>query len=229
MSIHNKLFLDIETLPPSGGGHFERIRANVTAPGQYKKPESIAQWLAENGDAVAQEEFGKLGLNGLYGEIACICWTIGDGPIFTGAQMGGVSEASMLDNAFRAIDQQSIGSDGRSPLPLIAVGHNVSDFDLRFLMHRAIRHGVKLPRCLRKAYETDGRYDVFDTMKKWSGYRGYVKLKDLSRELLGDTTDDIDGSEVAKYWATDPMKVIEHCQADVARVRDLYKRFAAVL
>lgn len=228
MIITNKLFIDIETLPPSTGDHLARITANVSAPAQYKKPDSIATWLAENRDTVAQEEFGKLGLNGLYGEIACICFAVGDDPVFTYAQIGGVSEADMLRNAFAAIDATSDDNQGFSR-SLIPVGHNVADFDLRFLMHRAIRHGVKLPACLAKTYQSGIRYELFDTMKEWSGYGKFVKCKDLARELLGDQHEDIDGSQVAEYWAKEPTKVIEHCQRDVERVRGLWKLFAAVL
>jgi glutamate N-acetyltransferase/amino-acid N-acetyltransferase len=80
------------------------------------------------------------------------------------------------------------------------------------------------------AFDPDkGRYNTFDTMKVWSGYRDFVKLKDLARELLGDTCEDIDGSEVAGLWATNPEKVVEHCRQDVERVRALYRKFKAVL
>ena len=225
--MENRIFIDIETIPPQGGDHLARIRAGITAPGQYKKPDSIAQWLAENGDSAAQDEFAKLGLNGLYGEVACLCFAVGDKHIFTRAQINGVTEESLLREAFAAIDAAATDEHGYIS-PLIPVGHNLTDFDLRFLFQRAIRYGIKLPKSLKATYATGGRYEVYDTMREWAGYKGYVKLKDLARELLGDDAKDIDGADVHRVWFEDPVKVIEHCQMDVVRVRKLYALMIAV-
>lgn len=226
----NKLFIDIETLPPSGGGHLERIRATIQAPGQYKKPESIAAWMAENADAMAAEEHARLGLNGLYGEVCVIGWAINDNPVrtFDLRDYQTTGEAGLIAHAFEQIQAGSVDGSASSR-NLTAVGHNI-DFDLRFLMQRAVRHGITVPVCLRAAFDPEkGRYNVFDTMKVWSGFKDWVKLKDLTRELLGDDGSDIDGGDVAKVWATDPAKVVEHCRRDVERVRTIYKRLAATL
>lgn len=227
MSTANKLFLDIETLPPSGGGHFERIRAGIKPPAQYKKPESIAEWMAENADRCANEELAKLGLNGLYGEICVIGFAAGDGEVFTGQLMS--DEKGLIEYVFGQISTLAQSDRSGYEHGLTVVGHNI-EFDIRFLFHRAVRHGIRIPKCIRPAFDPDkGRYNTFDTMKVWSGYRDFVKLKDLARELLGDACEDIDGSEVAGLWATDPGKVVEHCRQDVERVRALYRKFTAVL
>lgn len=228
MTINNKLFLDIETIPPSGGGHFERIKAGIKPPAGYKKPESIAEWMAENADRCANEELAKLGLNGLYGEVCVIGFAVGDGPVDTARTEDG-AEADLIRFAFDTITAQSVSDKSGYEHGLQVVGHNI-EFDIRFLFHRAVRHGIRIPRCIRGAFDPDkGRYNTFDTMKVWSGWRDYVKLKDLARELLGDANEDIDGSEVAAMWASDPAKVVEHCRQDVERVRNLYKKFMAVL
>lgn len=221
----NKLHIDIETTPPQGGDHLARIRATIQAPGQYKKAESIAAWMAENADAMAAEEHARLGLNGLYGELACVGFAINDDPVRVVSNKG--DEEAFLRGLFILIEQDATDLGGVRMLS--PVGHNI-DFDLRFLMQRAVRHGVTVPVCLRAAFDPEkGRYNVFDTMKVWSGFKDWVKLKDLTRELLGDDGSDIDGSDVAKVWATDPAKVAEHCRRDVERVRTIYKRLAATL
>lgn len=228
MSTHNKLFLDIETLPPSGGGHLERIRASITAPAQYKKPDSIAEWMAQNADAAAAEQHARLGLNGLYGEVCVIGYAVGEGkPVMMSRSDG--DEIGLLRLAFD--DMSAIARDNVAGYEheLTLVGHNI-EFDIRFLFHRAVRHGIPIPRCIKGAFDPNkGRYNTFDTMKVWSGYKDFVKLKDLARELLGDTCEDIDGSEVGGLWTSDPGKVVEHCRQDVERVRSLYRKFAAVL
>lgn len=226
----NKLYLDIETLPPQGGQHLARIRAGITAPGQYKKPESIAQWMAENADSVAAEEHAKLGLDGLYGGVCVIGWAINDLSIDTHdlRAYSTTGEAGLIEHAFSQIQSASIDNSHASR-NLSPVGHNI-DFDLRFLMQRAVKYGITIPQCLRLAFDPDkGRYNTFDTMKVWAGFKGWAKLKDMSREIFGDEATDIDGSDVAKVWAGDPGKVVEHCRQDVGRVRRLYKAMALTL
>ena len=48
------IYLDIETIPSQDPALLAKFRGEVTAPATYKKPESIAEWLAENADRVAQ-------------------------------------------------------------------------------------------------------------------------------------------------------------------------------
>lgn len=226
----NKVFLDIETLPPAGDSHLMRIRAGIKAPGQYKKPESIAQWLAENADAVAAEEHGKLGLDGLYGQVCVIGWAVNAGPVlmFDTRTYSNTGEAGLIDHAFEQIQTASKDNSGNARA-LSPVGHNI-ELDLRFLMQRAVRYGIVIPPCLRMAFDPDkGRYNTFDTMKAWAGFKGWAKLKDMSRELFGDECEDIDGADVAKVWATDPGKVVEHCRQDVERARKLYYAMAKTL
>lgn len=229
MTIENKIFLDIETLPPTMGDHFDRIKANVQAPGNYKKPESIAEWMAANGDAVAREQFQRLALDGLYGEVCVVGFAIGDGaPAHVSSH--GIGEEALLRSIFADIDAQATSGPSPYPHALVVVGHNVAEFDLRFLLQRAVRYELRVPAALRAAFDPDkGRYNVIDTMKLWGGFKGYVKLKDLTRELCGDTMDDIDGADVARVWESDPALVARHCMEDVKRVRDVYKRFASVL
>lgn len=226
----NKLFLDIETLPPAGDVHLMRIRSGIQAPGQYKKPESIAAWMADNADALASEEHAKLGLDGLYGQVCCIGWAVNERQVMTFdlRAYSETGEAGLIEHTFNQIQSASIDASNSSRV-LSPIGHNI-EFDLRFLMQRAVKHGITVPPCLRSAFDPDkGRYNTFDTMKVWSGFKGWAKLKDMSRELFGDVSDDIDGADVHKVWATEPEKVVEHCRQDVERVRKLYYAMARTL
>lgn len=223
----NKLFIDIETLPPQGGDHLARIKATIRPPAQYKKPESIAEWLAANAEAAAQEEFARLGLNGLYGQICCVGFAVNDDAVEVIDIRDYHEEGAFLSAVFARIEECSTDLGG--PRFLSPVGHNV-EFDVRFIMQRAVRHCLMVPKCLRTAFDPEkGRYQLFDTMRVWAGFKDYVKLKDLARELLNDDTTDIDGADVARVWATEPAKVVEHCRRDVERVRSLYRMFMLTL
>ena len=222
------LYTDIETLPSTDPYLIDRIKAGIKPPGQYKKPESIAEWMAANAESATQEELSKTALDGLYGSIACICWAVDDGPIFSGMVADDLGEYDMIRQTFRAMDEAATDPVSGSVMTLIPVGHNI-EFDLRFLFQRAVRYGIRLPACIHHAFDYTGRPEYRDTMKLWAGHRGYVKLKDLARELLGDTGLDIDGSEVAFYWKQKPLLVVDHCRQDVERVRKLFAMIRGVV
>lgn len=221
MDITDTLFLDIETLPPSSGPILDRIRANIQPPAQYKKPDSIAAWMAENAESAAAEQIGRLGLDGLYGSICVIGFAIGGGTPVIGSASNG-DERALIQRSFEMVEEFSSKRADGATNDLFIVGHNV-EFDLRFLLHRAVRYGLTIPASLRRAFHPEkGRFYVHDTMKLWGGFKGYVKLRDLDEELFATGADDIDGSQVAALWATDPSKVMDHCAIDIERVRRVY-------
>lgn len=222
------IYLDIETTPPEKAGIFERIKAEIRPPANYKKQETIEKWLAEEGEAAATEQFHKMALDGLYGQIVCIGFAMDDQPVTTITAID-CKESDLIMRAFDEIDALSLNPiTGHNDI-LRVVGHNI-EFDIRFLYQRAVRHGLALPHSLRAALNpVSGHRDQIDIMKLWAGYRGYVKLKDLAREILADDSTDIDGSEVARMWGTNPKAVVAHCMADVERVRMLHEKINKTL
>lgn len=224
------IYLDIETLPSANPALIDRIRSGIKPPGQYKKPESIAEWMAANAESAVAEELGKTALDGLYGSVCVIGWAIDDGPVHTdyiGGCIETPDEGALIDFAFDQIDDASSDTVSHASMPLIVVGHNI-EFDVRFLLQRCIRYGIRIPHAIRSAFDYTSRPDYIDTMRVWAGFKGYVKLKELSHELLGDAGDDIDGSDVARVWAASPQTVAEHCRRDVERVRALHAKFRVI-
>lgn len=66
-----------------------------------------------------------------------------------------------------------------------------------------------------------------DTMYAWCGARGRVKLTVLCDMLGIDVYDEIDGSEVWDAYCDGRLSdIIEHCEADVRRVREIARRLA---
>ena len=53
------IFVDIETIPNQSPEYRAMVRENIKAPAQYKKPDSIAAWLAENADTATDEAIAK--------------------------------------------------------------------------------------------------------------------------------------------------------------------------
>jgi len=101
------------------------------------------------------------------------------------------------------------------------VGWNVLGFDLPFILARSAILGVKPTREFdRRPYETFG---VCDLMLARFGTRGWRRCEDVAHEYGFGLRDDIDGSEVADVWATDPAAVVEHVEVDIDRVRHLHR------
>jgi len=225
--MNTKIFIDLETLPSDSTALLAQFRANVKPPGQYKKADSITQWMAENGEAAALEEFGKTGLDGLYGRICVVGFVIGDKDPVALRLDAYDSEKVFLAKVFATIDIDAADEHGHV-MPLEVVGHNV-EFDVKFLFHRAVRYGLKLPKSIAKAFGPEAKYATHDTMAMWCRYRERVSLRNLARELLDDPCDDIDGSQVAAAWANNPDSVVRHCIQDVERTRKLYAMMQAVM
>lgn len=214
------LHLDIETL-----GTNDESLIEVKPPGTMKKAETIAKWEAEEKPQAIKEALAKTGLDGLYGSICVVAWAWDDGPV-SHESVSVADEKTVLEFFFEEIMQEtSIPLQGRSiDSSLVVVGHNIVNFDLRFILHRAIIHGVKPPPALMKCIQAKPWDNaIADTMNMWHPVNK-VSLDKLCKALGIQGKGDMDGSMVAEVWPTDPQKVIDYCRGDVERVRQVYKR-----
>lgn len=209
---------DLETLPTNDAEIIATLESTITAPGQYKKPESIAEWMRDNKAQVLKELVAKTSFDGLYGRIACIAWSDGDGVFASDANH---SEREAIELFYSFIQSECAGLDN----PLFC-GHNVVGFDLPFLKHRSIILGIKPPKAIMRAMSAK-HWDEFikDTMLMWSPEREKRTSMDKLCKAFGITgKEDFDGSMVADTWPTDPQKVINYCKDDVRRTIEIYKR-----
>lgn len=220
------LTLDIETLPCQDSEVIADLEKTIKAPATHKKPESIAEWLKENKEAALKELVSKTSFSGLYGSIACICYAIDDGPVWAVSNEKG--EAEMLKEFFgHVVELTSLEiHNGLSQRDVTVCGHNVVGFDLPFIKHRSIINKVKPPKFLIKAFDAKPwGSEVADTMLMWSSDRERRASMDKLCKAFGlGGKGDFDGSMVADTWPVDPQKVMEYCQDDVRRTREMYKR-----
>lgn len=112
--------------------------------------------------------------------------------------------------------------------PVTVVAHH-ADFDIRFLFHRAVVLGVRLPWWFpvnaRPNHFFNGAPAVFDTMTYWAGYGGRIGQDRLCAALGIERGDDIPGSEVYDRWlAGDGEAIWNHNKADVERLRAIHRR-----
>lgn len=204
------LKIDIETIPSGDPDDIE-----VKAPTNYKKPEAIQKYVDEHRD----EEYRKGALKGISGEICSIAWQLQSDPIKAVTRDSTLSEADLLQRFF-----DSITKDQEYPR-LKWIGHNLLDFDLRFLKQRCWVNRVS-PPVMIPADAKHGDW-AFDTMKEWAGWKGYVSQDALYKALGGQPyeDDDIDGSMVYDLWlAGEYDKIRAYNIMDVQKLSFNYDR-----
>lgn len=209
------IYFDIETLPTDDESVIAEIGKTISAPANYKKQETIDQWMEENHATMLAERVAKTSFDGLYGKIACIAWATGDGNVAS-SYGGATLEAEAIKQFYSWIE--SVGT--------VFVGHNIAGFDLPFLKHRSMILGIKPPKNMLEAMNAKP-WDkcIADTMLMWSSDREKrVSMNKLCNAFGIHDKGDFDGSMVAETWKTDPQKVIDYCKEDVARTRQIYKR-----
>ena len=105
------------------------------------------------------------------------------------------------------------------------VGHNVLDFDLRFIYQRSIIHQIKPSRDIPFARFRSA--PIYDTMQEWSKWgREHVSLDLLAKALsIPSPKESLDGSKVYPYFRAGKLdEIYEYCKHDVDTVRRVYRR-----
>jgi predicted PolB exonuclease-like 3'-5' exonuclease len=177
------------------------------------------QFLEENGLLEPQmqldeaEIIKRLSLSAATAKIICLAYALEppvDGPveILTG------EETAILESFWRLAAEASL-----------FVGHNILDFDLRFIWQRSIINRVKPSREIPLARFRS--FPVFDTMHEWSRWgRAHVSLDLLARAMgIPSPKEFLDGSKVFPYYQAGKLAdICEYCKSDVATVRKVYRR-----
>lgn len=217
--MHN-VFIDLESIPSQCPDYRAKVRAGIKPPAQYKKPESIAQWMADNAEAETDALIAKTSFDPAAGHICSIAWAVGDGPVQT-LSIGRLlnDEANVIDEFFDALPQTGMSR---------FIGHYISGFDLRFIMCRAIILGVRVPPLWPRDPKPWDQ-QVFDTMTAWAGAKGAISLDRLCGALgIDSPKGEIDGSQVAQAWADGRFdEIAAYNRKDVVAVREVFRKFEA--
>lgn len=196
-----KIFLDIETIPADESSH-------VVLKDIYDSRKSKGKKVADDFDAyLAQTNF-----DGAFGRILCIGLAVNNEP----ARILEGDEKDILKKFWEEAETADI-----------FVGHNIFDFDMRFIYQRSIILEVIPSQDLSFA-----RYrsrPIFDTMYEWSKWNMYNKISlDVLTRAMGIKSPkegEIDGSKVFDYFKAGKLEEIyEYCKADVDAVRAVYKK-----
>ena len=221
------IFIDIETIPTSNQVIKDRAAANVAPPGNYKNPDAIAKWWAETGNQLKLDVGNKTALDGTWGELLMIGMAVDDSPVEVLVRNGDESGVLVaLGEALHRLCSAHVHAGVDWQQFARWIGHNIQDFDLRFLWQRQKVLNVNLPFKLPvgKPNYNSGPY-VYDTMKEWAGYGNRIKQTDLELAFGITRDDEITGADVAQMYADGKIDVIEnHCRQDVENLRTIYRR-----
>jgi len=177
------------------------------------------QALKENGLLDAQlkldepELIKKLSLSAATAQIICVCYSIEPSLTNSIEALQG-EEAGIIKNFWK------LAADCH-----LFVGHNILDFDLRFIYQRSIIHQIKPSRELPFARFRSA--PIYDTMQEWSKWgREHVSLETLSKALsIPSPKENLDGSKVYPYYRAGKLaEIVEYCKRDVDSVRQVYRR-----
>ncbi len=155
----------------------------------------------------------KLSLSAATAKILCLGYAT-DPPADSPVDMLEGEEMAIIQNFWKlAMDAQ------------LFVGHNILDFDLRFIWQRSIIHQIKPPRDI--PFTRFRNNPVFDTMHEWSKWgREHASLDNLSKALgIPSPKEGLDGSKVYPYYRDGKLTdIYEYCKRDVDTVRQVYRR-----
>ncbi len=209
-------YFDVETIPCQLPGIREEFDAEIEAPGQYKKPDSIAEWLKENRAAEGEKAWLKTSFDGALGHAIVIGYAVGDEAPHT-YQREFHDEKTLLEDFFCAVTDAGPG--------VTFIGHNVIGFDLPFLWKRAMILGVKPPAFFPRNPKPWSE-SVVDTMLLWDSQQRAGGSMDRICRLMGiPGKGDVDGSMVwPMYQAGKLTEMAAYCKGDVERTRAMHKR-----
>lgn len=213
-----RLYLDIETLPASD----DRREALKIL---YEKKKAKKGKKEEYDVADFEQYLLGTSFDGSFGRILCIAFAIDDGEVE--CLNGSEDEAEMLREFWRIVDSISnpTGNGQWTDYGIQFIGHNVMDFDLRFIYQRSIVNRVKPTINLNFARYRD--YPIYDTMREWTKWSmSSIGLEHIALALgIPTPKDGIDGSQVFDFFKKGKVKEIcEYCKRDVEATRAVYKR-----
>lgn len=230
------IYIDVETLPGQTEEAKSKARRDTHAPAAMKRPETIAAWWRDEGDAAVDAKWRAQALDPASGELCCIGFALDDADPEAVVRELGEPEGAYLRRALAVIDarlkahEQAIDEAMRpwvSGEPAYCVGHNVA-FDLGFIRARCWATRTPIPSWIPGAFARTPR-DFGDSMLAFAGYGGKISLDRLSRalELRSPKEGGFDGSQVLDAWiAGEHERIAKYCARDVASTRECWQVMA---
>jgi predicted PolB exonuclease-like 3'-5' exonuclease len=213
------ILFDIETGPLSDA-ELAAVEPKFKPPGNYKKPEAIAEWMAE----ARKEWVAGAALSAITGRVLAIGYGRNDNGTRDVHLSIEDDEAAMIRGFWRNYQGATkIGdaweTDGRTRW----VGFNIFGFDLPFLIRRSWKLNVPIPEGLRiRGWWSDRWLDLMD-LWQLGDRRGYVSLDSVARHLgVGQKSGN--GADFAKTLKEDPQAARVYLSNDIQLTMGVHDR-----
>ncbi len=171
----------------------------------------------------------KTALSGDFGRILCIGYSdeqSGGSPMAGVLGWNAEAERFDLDEARMLTEFWNL-MRGFNPARDRIVGHNIFDFDLRFILKRSRRYGIKPSVNLSFArYRSQPIYDLMCEWECWA-FGAKVSLDRLAQifSLPTSKSDGVNGSKVFELFEQGRHQEIrDYCLRDVKLTRAIYRR-----
>lgn len=155
----------------------------------------------------------KLSLSAVTAKIICLCYAFEPSVSGTIEVLQG-DETEIIKGFWKIVPDCNL-----------FVGHNILDFDMRFLYQRSVILQIKPSRDIPFARFRNA--PIYDTMHEWSKWgREHASLDTLSKALgIPSPKEHLDGAKVYPYYRAGKLpEIVEYCKRDVESVRQVYKR-----
>lgn len=164
-------------------------------------------------DEPEEQYLKRLSLSAITARVLCIGFAL-EPPLDAPAEILSGDETAILKQFWALVERSDV-----------LIGHNVLDFDLKFIVQRSTIHRIKPSRDIPFARFRNA--PVFDTMQEWTRWgREGVSLEGLALVLgLASPKQGMDGSKVYPAFVAGQLDQIYHyCRGDVETVRRVYRR-----
>ncbi len=202
-----KLFFDIETIPAN-----EKLKDVAMELASQKELSKTG--LVKRSKRKLDYYYRQTAISGDIGRIFCIGYALNEGEV----EVIDGSEEEILEEWWQIADKADL-----------FIGHNIMEFDLRFIFKRSIVHKIKpSAKHLNLSFARYKNFPIFDTMREWEKWsNSFIKLDTLAKVLGLKSSKDggIDGSQVYDFFQKGKHKEIyEYCKRDVKLTREIYNR-----
>lgn len=231
-----RFYFDIETIPADETSH-EALKYLYTRKLDKKMKEKAMTHEEAIADLGTFEKFVETtGMDGAFGRILCIAYAVNDDEtrVIFNATNDVAGEKKVLEDFWFVAKQIDL-----------FVGHNIMEFDLKFILQRSIILGIK-PSWTRfmepgkKPWDMIKHLDfarykslpIFDTMHEWSNWanpKAGLEHLALAMGIPTPKGEGIDGSEVWNFYKAGKIaEICEYCKRDVETTRAVYKQIAMI-
>lgn len=200
--------IDIETIPAP------EDKKEVLGILYEKYVKKSVKYVKKDGDSVKtfEEFYRDTSLDGAFGQILCIVYAINmeEPRVLRG------NEVDILNRFWEICADADL-----------LVGHNILDFDLKFIVQRSIVHKIQPSKNF--SFARFQRSPIYDTMQEWNKW-SYGDRKGLEHiafalGIPSPKGEGIDGSQVYDFYLAGKInEICEYCVRDVVTTREVYKR-----